>query len=201
MNQFLSKISLYDFLTTILLGGCLYYSCRLNGWFDGILIQPDVVVIGICYIVGLLTHKFIEIFDFSSIINKCAVRKVFFSVILSPICRNQLSIIRMAMEDDGLNFNAKQILENYYKAYYKLMMGGSLYNIPQIEAHSAFIRDLIFVFPLIAISIAVFYKRSGSMVAWIIIFAIIIELLLFVARYCTEKKIHTLVWEIEKYKF
>ena len=200
MNQFLSKLSLYDFLTTIMLGGCLYYGCRINGWFDGILIQPDVIVIGICYIVGFLTHKFVEIIDLS-FINKCAGRNVFLSIVLSPLCRNQLSIIRSAMECEELNSDANHIKERYYKAYYNLMIEGKLYNIPNIEAHSAFIKDLIFVFPVIAFSIAYYYCTTDSYVdvALIIIFSIIIEVLLFVTRYITEKKIHTLVWETNKF--
>lgn len=201
MNKFLAKLSLYDFLTTILLGGCVYYLFSATGLFDEILCQPPAVKVGIYYVMGLLTHKIVEALDFASKINNNANRSSFGSALLSPLCRNQLSIIKSSMLDVGIRpipFD-EEINDIYFKTYYGLLRKNALYNVPRMEAHSAFIKDMIYVFPFLVFSVVYQYSCCCIRVE-IWLFSIIIEAGLVAARYNTEYKIHHLIWEGYKYR-
>lgn len=79
-----------------------------------------------------------------------------------------------------------------------------LNNIPTLEAHSAFLKDMIFVFIILLIK---YICCSSSIVLtgcikkeWVAVLILFLLLILLVgARYNTEYKIHRLVWEGKKY--
>ncbi|MGM9791442.1 MAG: hypothetical protein ACI3Y4_03445 [Candidatus Cryptobacteroides sp.] len=146
MEKFFQKITLYDFLTAVLFGGCLYYVFEGCNWLHSINNSNFWVSIFSCYVVGLVVHKMVESVDFSK--NKCFQDKdkcKFCSFVCSPICRNQVSMIEEARKEVGIE-ECKDIMSEYYKTYYELADRNKLSNIPTLEAHSAFLKDLMLVF-------------------------------------------------------
>jgi len=128
-------------------------------------------------------------------------------VIVSPFWRNKPSIIKRSREyaktiyPDAFfylkcwlhkDLSNKQILEEYYNAYYTLQKADKLGNIPKVEAHSAFLKDFIFVWTLLLIG---FCANRGNTIGMLIV-RIVIEMLLLWARYYCEFKIHYLIWEV-----
>ena len=207
MNNFLSKLSLYDFLTTILLGGCLYvpFVCDKFQQMPG-LMQNDAVTIGLCYLLGLIIHKFAESFDFSHRINSCGKgKKRICMALASPICRNQKALIKRAKDLVGYTSD-REIMEEYLQTYYAVMDGNKLGNIPKVEAHSALVRDLVFiVFPvvfMVSSKLSLFCgcccHKCCNWVA-IIFVSLILYMVLLSIRYNCELKIHALIWEQKKY--
>lgn len=197
MNSFLSKFSLYDFLTTILLGGCLFFSLRINGW--GYLLfnhLSDIGIAAVCYILGLFVHKSIECIDVR--FKKMSYCKIA-AACHSPLCRNQPMMIKDAMIANDIFYHDSQIMDEYYFCYYWLMFNGKLNNIPRLEAQSAFIRDMVFILLPMGASIVCLYW-GNKCDCWIIAISFLfIEFCLVAVRYNTEKKIHNLVWETYKY--
>ncbi len=151
-------------------------------------------VVGICYLMGLICHKTGEALDWSKCINKkksstCPIIMVFRSL----VCRNQLSIINRARKLVCVSFDGKvDLMTEYLATYYSAMRDNKLGNIPKIEAHSAFAKDLCLVFIVVG-----FTLLFSECIMGIVILGV--SLLLCIIRYNSELKIHILVWEYKKY--
>lgn len=208
MENFFSKISLYDFLTTVLFGACLSFVFDGCTWLESFDSENFWVNALSCYLVGLVAHKMVELVDFSRC-NCCRKEDKckFLSIILSSICRNQVSMINDARKEVGVEVKEEDsavIMTEYYQTYYNLMDKKKLYNIPTLEAHSAFLKDMIFVFIILIIKF-IFCSSSIVLIGcvkkeWVAFLILLLLLILLVgARYNTEYKIHRLVWEGKKY--
>lgn len=138
MKEFFSKLSLYDFLTTILLGGFvhfmlllprsdLYYGCLLDYIHNYVQSVNDICIVRsgpsssinytwvlmLCYyFMGLLIHRVVEWVDLS-FATKNKQRGKFLSSLLSVVCRNTKSIIRYSLEKT-LEDNPNKTLINMY---------------------------------------------------------------------------------------
>ena len=202
MNEFLSKLSLYDFLTTVLLGGCLYVPLSACAQFELLFADDMVITIGFCYLAGLLSHKISESLDWSSYWNKKNCLKAPLRMaIVSLICRNQRSIIARARRLVGYSSSDDDIMSEYLSIYYDAMKRNCLGNITKIEAHSAFVKDLSLVILPVFVIVIICDKNIAGCFSWIclIVSVLIIEAVLCVIRYNSELKIHKLVWEYKKY--
>lgn len=206
MGDFLSRLTIYDYLTTILLGGCLYLPLKYYGVIEaGFFCNSIIVEVAAIYLIGLLLNKLWEAIDFSSCINKrkdtkCTIRMA----VLSLFCRNQKSLISRAADDVGMS-HMNDIETKYLEAYYNAAGRNELGNIPKIEAHSALAKDLFFtLFFVFSVILCFEYKRivsCGSIIFIVLLIASLIVLLtaLCAIRYNSELKIHRLVWENKKY--
>lgn len=191
MNDF-GQLTLYDFLTMMVIGVLILapfciFSCGLD------FINTTVFLIA-SYIIGLCYHKIMEWLQsrlgFRNM--KCMIRKAF-----RVTCKE-------FPQASGLVKDMDKIKEPYHREYYRLMMKGCLGNIPVLEAHVAFLRNLIpIVIAYIVMSICgcrgvsgmidcIFGTGSKCAVGVILM---IILILLPILWYCTQMKIHRLVWE------
>ena len=191
MNDF-GQLTLYDFLAMLIIGVLILapfciFSCNPD------FINTTVFLI-VSYIIGLCYHKILEWLQsrlgFRNM--KCMIRKAF-----RVTCKE-------FPHATGLVKDMDKIKEPYYREYYRLMMKGCLGNIPTLEAHVAFFRNLIpVVIMYIVMSIC---DRSGvsgmidcvfgdgsKCAVGVVLMTILI--LLPILWYCTQMKIHRLVWE------
>ena len=197
MEKVLSKLSLYDILTTILTGYILCISVK-HGFlwkvlpselFSAVATIPRKIAVA--FIVGLVFHKIIECFTQKSY-TRCKCKCL---IILSSLfTRNNLSIIKIAQEElkNEIPQAGNQIsdLKDYYDAYYDLWAKNKLGVVTTIEAYSAFIKDLFF-----ALVIAIILM-SAKMDLTLTLSSLIGVIVLFsIARYQCERKIHRLVLE------
>ena len=122
MKDFFSKLSLYDFLTTVLLGGFVHFILLLphSNLFSGCILDyihnyiqsiNDIciirsssssdnyfwVLILLYYFIGLIIHRTVEWVDCSFLV-KNNKRGIIISSLLSVVCRNTRSIIRYSLE-------------------------------------------------------------------------------------------------------
>ena len=223
MENFLAKLSLYDFLTTILLGGCLYVPlialdvipcpcdwcnccggcCHPGCCHPGCCHPGCVLIVGICYLTGLICHKFGEVLDWSNCINKKKLSVCpFLMAVRSLVCRNQLSIIRRAKKRVGVSLGSNaNLMSGYLSTYYSAMCDNKLGNIPKIEAHSAFAKDLCLILVILDIILLIAKSLEGSWCLVLLVFflSILAFSVLCCIRYNSEFKIHTLIWEYKKY--
>lgn len=191
MNDF-GQLTLYDFLTMLIIGVLILapfciFSCGLD------FINTTVFLIA-SYIIGLCYHKILEWLQsrlrFRNM--KCMIRKAF-----RVTCKE-------FPHASGLVKDMDKIKGPYYREYYRLMMKGCLGNIPVLEAHVAFLRNLIpIVIMYIVMSMCdcsgvsgmidcIFGDGSKCAVGAVLM---IILILLPILWYCTQMKIHKLVWE------
>lgn len=191
MNNF-GQLSLYDFLTMLLVGFLLLVPFCETGCGESFI--SGTLLLAASYIVGLCYHKILErlqsILGFRNM--KCMIRKAF-----RVTCKE-------FPHASGLVKDMDKIKEPYYREYYRLMMKGCLGNIPVLEAHVAFLRNLIpIVIVYIVMSICdcsgvsgmidcIFGTDSKCAVGVILM---IILILLPILWYCIQMKIHRLVWE------
>lgn len=203
MEKVLSKLSLYDILTTILTGYILCISVRQSFLSDVI---PSVLFsvvasiprkIAVAFIVGLVFHKIIEYFTQKSY-TKCKCKCL---IILSSLfTRNNLSIIKIAQEELKKEIpqagNQISDLKDYYDAYYDLWAKNKLGVVTTIEAYSAFIKDLFFAFviAIILMSAKIEWTLTLSSLAGVIV-------VFSIARYQCERKIYRLVLEGYYYEY
>lgn len=191
MNNF-GQLSLYDFLTMLLVGFLLLVPFCETGCGESFI--SGTLLLAASYIVGLCYHKILErlqsILGFRNM--KCMIRKAF-----RVTCKE-------FPHASGLVKDMDKIKEPYYREYYRLMMKGCLGNIPVLEAHVAFLRNLIpIVIVYIVMSICdcsgvsgmidcIFGTDSKCAVGVILM---IILILLPILWYYIQMKIHRLVWE------
>ncbi len=188
MENFLAKLSLYDFLTTILLGGCLYVplialdvipcpcdwcNCCGGCCHPGRCNLGCVLIVGICYLTGLICHKFGEVLDWSNCINKKKLSVCpFLMAVRSLVCRNQLSIIRRAKKRVGVSLGSNaNLMSGYLSTYYSAMCDNKLGNIPKIEAHSAFAKDLCLILAILDIILLIAKSLEGSWCLVLLVFS------------------------------
>ena len=191
MNNF-GQLTLYDFLTMMVIGVLIL--APVSVFSEGARIADTTVFFIAAYIIGLCYHKILEAATkkFSNI--DCMIHRAFEDV-RKKFCPN--SMLCMDIVDDD-------IIKTYYKEYYKLILKGSLGNIPVLEAHVAFIRNLMLIIlayivllacecsNISTVTTAVFGESSRCCI--IIVLAGIL-LLLPLIWYSTQMKIHKLVWE------
>jgi hypothetical protein len=137
-----SKFTLYDMFAMVIPGFLLLMlfpfccDCYFNLFADGTGIVCAFIA---SYLIGLIYHKAVEyLFTRAGCRNDKnrikAMGKKFYSDYNDRI-------------KDAPNVeNAKDIqydTNSYYKAYYKLMKNGMLYNIPTLEAQVVFIRNIL----------------------------------------------------------
>lgn len=191
MNDF-GQLTLYDFLAMLIIGVLILapfciFSCGLD------FINTTVFLIA-SYIIGLCYHKILEWLQsrlrFRNM--KCMIRKAF-----RVTCKE-------FPHASGLVKDMDKIKGPYYREYYRLMMKGCLSNIPVLEAHVALLRNLIpIVIMYIVMSMCdcsgvsgmidcIFGSDSKCAVGVVLM---IILILLPILWYCTQMKIHRLVWE------
>jgi len=196
MNDAISKTTLYDMLTMVIPGFLLLMlfplccPCWLTNFQNGTSIFMLFIA---CYIVGLIYHKAIE-----SLFNKLNFRN------------NTKQIEKMYnkfccdfKKDGEIIPKEKEKIQNkhqYYKAYYRLMNNNMLNNIPTLEAHVAFIRNLMPVLLLYIVALCccrccIFCINScGLAIALLVVFVILMVLFFEI-----QDKIYYLVWEGEAY--
>ena len=87
--------------------------------------------------------------------------------------------------------------ENYYNAYYCLMKNNCLNNIPVLEAQAAFCKDILPILIVVLIRLAFGCLDSEKFLNAYTLATIIVilSLVLIPVWYCTQVKIHRLVWE------
>lgn len=191
MNNF-GQLTLYDFLTMMVIGVLIL--APVNVFSEGARIADTTVFFIAAYIIGLCYHKILGAATkkFSNI--DCMIHRAFEDV-RKKFCPN--SMLCMDIVDDD-------IIKTYYKEYYKLILKGSLGNIPVLEAHVAFIRNLILIILAYIVLLACECSNISTVITTIfgessrccvIIVLMAILLLLPFIWYNTQMKIHKLVWE------
>lgn len=191
MNDF-GQLTLYDFLAMLIIGVLILAPfCIFSCGFD--FINTTVFLIA-SYIIGLCYHKILEWLQFRLGFRnmKCMIRKAF-----GVICKEFPHVPDLSKDMD-------KIKGSYYREYYRLMMKGCLGNIPVLEAHVAFLRNLIpIVIMYIVMSMCDCSAVSGMIdcifgdgsKCTVGVVLMIILILLPILWYCTQMKIHRLVWE------
>lgn len=204
MEHIFSKFSLYDFITTVVVGGIVYYGIYINGWLQTLCLDGYIynttyywVVVWACYILGLVLHKIVESFDLSGCLNMynkphelCCFQRFFMSMFkrnYPPIIfrsRNHNSKI-WGIKDNP--FSVGDLLREYYIAYFKSIEKCA--NVGKLEAHSAFLRDVFFAFLIFIPKL----KDYHNCCLWGT-YAILL-IFIWLARYRCEYKISYLIWE------
>lgn len=197
MEKVLSKLSLYDILTTVLTGYILCISIKhglLSKVIPSVLLSVVATIprkIAVAFIVGLVFHKIVECYTQNSYM-KCS--RKYLLKLLSLFTRNNLQIIEVVQDEleKDIPQAGNQIanLKDYYDAYYELWTKNRLGVVTTIEAYSAFIKDLFFAL-LIAIIL------MSAKLGWLLSLSSLIVLILVfsIARYQCERKIYRLVLE------
>jgi len=219
-----SKMTLYDMLAMVIPGFLLLLMLQLTfcGNFciaipgcENSLITGTLIFIA-SYVVGMIYNK-ISFTNIKWILNclskKCyLVDKIAEYVKLTYNFRNNKDRI----SKEGHKFEEKYKndkedkendpynLHNYYKAYYVLMEKNCLNSIPVLEAHVAFLRNMIpvvilYIFPLLIRFEYIFGKSSHlcNFIAGLIVIAIAIVIYRIMIK--TQEKVYYLVWEGIKY--
>lgn len=185
MNNF-GQLSLYDFLTMLLVGFLLLVPFCDTGCGESFI--SGTLLLAASYIIGLCYHKLIEKLTAPFRNMKCMIMKAY-----DAVCKEFPNVS-----------NLKTGRESYYREYYRLMMKGCLGNIPVLEAQVAFIRNLIPVLIVYIIAIACECENLDTLIVTIFGYnshcgvAIIIGILLMLLPYLwysVQMKIHKLVWE------
>ncbi len=197
MGNVLSKLSLYDILTTVLIGYIFCISVKhglLSNVFPPELLTVVATIprkIAVAFIVGLVFHKIVECYTQKSY-TKCSSRC--FLKLTSLFTRNNFQIIKAVQEELGKDIpqagNRITVLKDYYDAYYELWTKDKLGVVTTIEAYSAFIKDLFF-------AIVVANILMSAKLGWILsLSSLIVVIVVFsIARYQCERKIYRLVLE------
>jgi len=149
-------------------------------------IDAAEIVFGIvCFVVGLIYHHTIERLFVCCRNNPYLIRKCYHSV------RRQLGK-RPARSDE---------MTEYFASYYRLMQNGSLGNIPILEAHVAFIRNLlpIVMFYIVLIccdcpKMQAVKELFGNACCFTVCLTVAVPFLV-IYGYRIQCKIHSLVWE------
>ena len=202
MGKVLSKLSLYDVLTTILTGYILCIAVRhglLSNVIPAELLSVVATIprkIAVSFIVGLVFHKIVECYTQNSYTKwscKCFLK------LTSLFTRNNFQIIKAVQDELGKDIpqaaNKINNLKDYYDAYYELWAKNKLGVVTTIEAYSAFIKDLFF-----ALLIAIIFMSAK--LGWILSLSslsVVIEVF-SIARYQCERKIYRLVLEGSYYE-
>lgn len=96
----------------------------------------------------------------------------------------------------------KNVMYEYFKAYFKVQKSGLIGNIPILEAHEAFLRYAFFPFLgnviYICWNIIVDTSCCWSILFFLILLSILIFLYLHLWKYYNQK-VYELVWEADKY--
>lgn len=171
-----SKLTFYDTLCMLV---CGYLICCLTiGTFAP---NDNITLFLFSYIIGLVYHKIVEG--------------------ATPFLRNIHCLIRHSWDIVSKGVNGKlpaPSRENYYKAYYCLMINNCLNSIPVLEAHVAFCKDLFFVMILLLVRILSGCFDFQSLIICPALFCAIacfIIIALIPVYYFTQMRIHKLVWE------
>ena len=127
MKSFSSQVSFYDFLN-ILVTGFLW----LNLFYNPVGNEVNWIYISvISFLIGLVYHQLME----------CSIGK---------FIRNYSKIRKSAYEAVGKVINEGPMPDNseksYLYAYYLVAKNNCLMNIPVLEAHIAFIRNIWIIF-------------------------------------------------------
>lgn len=181
MKSFSSQASFYDFLN-ILVTGFLW----LNLFYDPVGNEVNWIYISvISFLIGLVYHQLME----------CSIGK---------FIRNCSKIRKSAYDAAGKVINEHPMSDSseksYLYAYYLVAKNNCLMNIPVLEAHIAFIRNiwLILLFYLVALrSYSPLVDRLRVVCATSDI-AIVITVLLIILPfvwYKLQTKVSYLVWE------
>ena len=185
MDNF-SRLTLYDFLTMLLVGFLLLVLFCETGCGESFI--SGTLLLAASYIVGLCYHKLIEKLTAPLRNMECMIMRAY-----DAVCKDFKGVS-----------NLKTGRESYYREYYRLMMKGCLGNIPVLEAQVAFIRNLIPVLIVYIIAIACECDNLNTLIITIFgnnshcgvaIVLGIIDMLFIYLWYSIQMKIHKLVWE------
>ena len=168
-----SKITLYDFLCMLVCGYLIL--CLLTGM--GGLFENNILLYVLSYLVGMVYHKAIY-----------------------PLFGNMQCMVMRAknkVEKDVDDEFCQDSMKDYYKGYYNLMQKNCLGNIPVLEAHAAFCKDVFFLLIIVIVEILSGYWRFGisGNACFLPVLLTVICIALPVVWYVTQMKIHYLVWE------
>ena len=194
-----SKLSLYEFLTMLVVGGILLEMIGVHipssegeiNWF---------IYSVLSFTMGLVFHRSIEWFlNIMRNVQKNQMNSFSFRIAFP---KNSKDDIKNAQNDVQEQVDSKSIIHKYYTAYYRIM-SNSCYNvIERLEAQEAFYRDL---FVLLVINAVLLLKQDydAGLFHWIfgkeylckewLAFLIFGLILIFVIGF-TKKKIYELVW-------
>lgn len=177
-----TKLTLYDFLCMMVTGFLILFPfCHFlaeNEWGATMFFSI------LCYLVGLVYHKFAEFVMKPSRLIPCMVEKGRKNA-TNSFCRKT----GKERPDEK---------RDYYEAYYYLMRKNSLNVIPVLEAQATFIRNL---YPILIIYIFCLAANCSSL-NWldsyrcqvIVLLAILVVSLPFV-WYSIQTKVYEAVWE------
>lgn len=207
-----SKLSLYEFLTMLVVGLLIMFS-----FLPMHFIKENFFLSGCAsFIIGLCYHRFLEIL--MNLFERCK-GNVSPNFIKTIFCRNYHEAIAYTKMSQ-LNILNVESKADYFDAYYSIMDKPIYHIIIRLEAQVAFMKDLLFFFFLdVLIALIVgnsFVKKVFTVLNNISIFksqqwmpntskasvslsclAIIIVLSFLI--YFTQIKVYSLVWEGSKY--
>lgn len=211
MKNLLPKFSLYDFLTTIVLGGVIFCGIYINPWhpdlFKGHICLFKVntwVIAWACYVLGIWLHKVAECIDASLCVSPsgevhptCKL----WEMVESFLCRNHPATILRAQKDVSSIWLEnplekipvrKDLLKMYYTAYYDNIKNCP--NVGKLEAHSALLKDIL----VSSIIFLPWLIDENCCCLWII-FSLFVIFTSW-ARYYCEYKISYSIWERDAYE-
>ncbi len=218
MNEFISKISLYDILAMVIPGGTIIAICGNYCGFSPFVIETEkhnaffvysILFTG-CYIVGLIYNCIIELFCKNIRNNPISIKYAHFLVRkdLNKIPKKYyeknihrcLWVVWMYIKCLCPKFRHKynHILNQYYTAYYYTMTQTTSSTISIMESQVSFLRNMFLPILLISFQFSDFFAyfedSTGIMLLYIIV-VICIPVTIIVR----QNKIYRRVWEDYEY--
>lgn len=181
MDYLSSKISFYDFLN-ILVTGFLW----LNLFYDPVGNEVNWIYISvISFLIGLVYHQLME-YSIGKFIRNC-----------SKIRKSAYDAVEKVINERPMPDSSEK---SYLYAYYLVAKNNCLMNIPVLEAHITFIRNIwiILLFYLVVLcSYCPFVDRLRDVCASCAIAIVIAALLIILpfVWYKLQAKVSYLVWE------
>lgn len=225
MNDFTSKLSLYDILTQLISGFlilALFIPMPESSQENVTESYQWIFLLIFSYLTGIIYHRLLEwirnIFDKG--FKKCYI-KLWFPTILR---RNYYKAIEKANkkvynvdENGSIKLNKDEInvvIEMYYKIYYSIMDKPAYSTISILETQEAFLRNITLIVVAYhlcyycswiegALFECIFFVEPLSILPnWSIapLSLILFLILILIARYHTQMRVYKAVWEADKYK-
>lgn len=181
MESLSSKLSFYDFLN-ILVTGFLWLNLFYEPVGNGI---SWIYISAISFLIGLVYHQLME----------CSIGKIIRNC--SKIRKNAYDAVERVINERPMPDSSEK---NYLYAYYLVVQNNCLMNIPVLEAHIAFIRNiwivLLFYLVTLCSSCPLVDRLRGICASCDIVIVITVLLItLPFVWYKLQSKVSYLVWE------
>lgn len=181
MESLSSKLSFYDFLN-ILVTGFLWLSLFYEPVGNGI---SWIYISAISFLIGLVYHQLME----------CSIGKIIRNC--SKIRKNAYDAVERVINEHPMPDSSEK---SYLYAYYLVAKNNCLMNIPVLEAHIAFIRNIwiVLLFYLVALCSSCPLVDGLRVICASCDIVIVITVLLITLPfvwYKLQSKVSYLVWE------